>query len=48
MKEQNIITVFKKLMKKLKKKVNNVQVFQMPEMNYPFYTTPEFLGIAFD
>ena len=26
--------------------VNNVQGSQMPEMNDPFYTTPEFLGIA--
>ena len=32
--------------KKSRKKVNNVQGFQMPEMNDPFYTTPEFLGIA--
>ena len=26
--------------------VNNVQGSWMPEMNDPFYTTPEFLGIA--
>ena len=34
------------LEKKSRKKVNNVQGFQMPEMNDPFYTTPEILGIA--
>ena len=42
----------KKVEKKVKVKVNinvgvnNVQGSQMPEMNDPFYTTPEFLGIA--
>ena len=39
----------KKLKLQLKKKLQqgyNVPGFQMPEMNDPFYTTPEFLGIA--
>ena len=36
-----------KIEKKKLKKGYNVPGFQMPEMNDPFYTTPEFLGIAF-